>query len=133
MGRGETLRGRRPIGGHSGRSETGRGPSVRSWTGRGKLPEVGDGLGDSQGGPGRVRGPSGRSGKGRGTLLVVWNGSGDHPVSSGRVGGPSPRYGTGRKPSGTSVTGWRTLPEVQDGLKTLGENRDGSGKTPGDL
>ena len=56
------------VGGHSRRSGTVGGPSVRCWTGRGNLGEVREGQWEPWGGLRRVRGPSGGSRTGRGTL-----------------------------------------------------------------
>ena len=72
----------------------GRRPSERSGMGRGNLPEVRDGSGDTRGGPGQVGGTSLTSGTGRGNLPEVLD----------------------RGHSGRSGMGRGTLGEFRDGL-----------------
>ena len=117
-----------------------KGPSARSETGQGSLPEDRDGpgnppeardrlgdpwvvryrLGESPEGSRRVKGHSGRSGKGQVTFPVIWDGSGTlEEVQDGSVwdksGDPWRDPGRVWGLSGKSETGWGTLPEVRDG------------------
>ena len=80
--------------------------SGRSGTGRGTLPTVRDGLGDTYGGPGRVGGPTQRFGTDWGTLPKdgtgqlnlsdVRDGSGETARSLERVVKSTRRSGMGR-------------------------------------
>ena len=124
------------VGGHSGRTRTGRGLLGRTGTGRGTLKEVWDRLRDHRGFPGRVGGTSlsfgmgrrnfgdvrdgsGRSGTGRKTLGEVRDGSEGLSGRSGSIWG-----GPGRLWRFSGRT--ERVEEVRDGRETLGEVRDRS-------
>ena len=115
------------------------GPSWRTGSGRGTLPEVWDGSEDPPGGPGQVGDPTGGLQR-----------SGDHPNGPGRVRGTSHkcrRGGVGRGREGPSVVsvgvgrapqsfrrGQDGPPEVRKGLggfRMSGRGREGSGGPSG--
>ena len=119
---GDSLKGPAQVGGHFQSPGRIGGPTWRSGTDRGTLPEVRDESRDPTKGLGRVGGPSQRSRMGRVLLPEVWDGSEDPTGGPGLVEGPSERSGTGRE----------TLPVVRDWSGTLPKVQLGSGDNTGD-